>query len=69
MKNNYSFFRDQRSKDSCKTYGSINFHYIFPLSGKLKPTTAFMMGKLKINGDLQKAMKLEKLMKLLKNKV
>lgn len=39
------------------------------LTGKLKPTTAFMMGKLKISGDMQKAMKLEKMMKSLKNKV
>jgi len=31
-------------------------------SGKLKPTTAFMTGKLKLEGDMGKAMKLEKLM-------
>ena len=31
-------------------------------SGKLKPTTAFMTGKMKIQGDMGKAMKLEKLM-------
>jgi len=31
-------------------------------SGKLKPTTAFMTGKLKLTGDMGKAMKLEKLM-------
>merc|ERR1739848_371464 len=31
-------------------------------SGKLKPTTAFMTGKLKLEGDVGKAMKLEKLM-------
>merc|ERR1711971_243393 len=31
-------------------------------SGKLKPTTAFMTGKLKLSGDMGKAMKLEKLM-------
>lgn len=43
----------------------VNFFII----GKLKPTTAFMMGKLKISGDLQKAMKLEKMMKSLKSKL
>ena len=32
------------------------------LIGKLKPTTAFMTGKLKMQGDMGKAMKLEKLM-------
>merc|ERR1712018_712173 len=31
-------------------------------SGKLKPTTAFMTGKLKLEGDMGKAMKLERLM-------
>uniref|UniRef100_V9IGM2 SCP2 domain-containing protein n=2 Tax=Apis cerana TaxID=7461 RepID=V9IGM2_APICE len=38
-------------------------------SGKLKPASAFVMGKLKISGNLQKAMKLEKLMQLLKSKL
>lgn len=32
-------------------------------AGKLKPTNAFMTGKLKIQGDLQTALKLEKLLK------
>ena len=31
-------------------------------AGELKPTSAFMMGKLKIKGDMGMAMKLEKLM-------
>ena len=30
--------------------------------GKASPTTSFMMGKLKIKGDMALAMKLEKLM-------
>ncbi|KAK7868965.1 hypothetical protein R5R35_002597 [Gryllus longicercus] len=38
-------------------------------SGKLKPASAFMTGKLKIKGDLTKALKLEKLMGNLKSKV
>lgn len=37
--------------------------------GKLKPAGAFMTGKLKISGNLQKAMKLEKLMSSLKSKL
>ncbi|XP_013172643.1 PREDICTED: hydroxysteroid dehydrogenase-like protein 2 isoform X1 [Papilio xuthus] len=53
--------------DATLTMDSTNFAEMF--AGKLKPTTAFMMGKLKISGDLQKAMKLEKMMKSLKNKV
>ncbi|CAH2036974.1 unnamed protein product, partial [Iphiclides podalirius] len=53
--------------DATLTMDSTNFAEMF--AGKLKPTTAFMMGKLKINGDLQKAMKLEKMMKSLKTKV
>ncbi|XP_047506924.1 hydroxysteroid dehydrogenase-like protein 2 isoform X1 [Pieris napi] len=44
-------------------------HFAEMFAGKLKPTTAFMMGKLKISGDLPKAMKLEKLMKSLKSKL
>lgn len=40
---------------------SDNFNKMF--GGKLKPSTAFMMGKLKIQGDMTMAIKLEKLMK------
>lgn len=39
------------SSDFCKMF-----------AGQLKPTNAFMMGKLKIKGDMGLAMKLEKLM-------
>ncbi|XP_026751288.2 hydroxysteroid dehydrogenase-like protein 2 isoform X2 [Galleria mellonella] len=53
--------------DATLTMDGANFADMF--AGKLKPTTAFMMGKLKIAGDIQKAMKLEKMMKSLKNKV
>ncbi|XP_047529559.1 hydroxysteroid dehydrogenase-like protein 2 isoform X1 [Vanessa atalanta] len=53
--------------DATLTMDSNNFADMF--AGKLKATNAFMMGKLKIKGDLQKAMKLEKMMKSLKNKV
>lgn len=49
------------------TMSSKDFFDMF--SGKLKATTAFMSGKLKIKGDLQKAMKLEKLMGSLKSKL
>lgn len=38
-------------------------------TGKLKPTAAFMTGKLKIKGDMGKAMKLEKLMSQMKGKL
>ncbi|XP_003742554.1 hydroxysteroid dehydrogenase-like protein 2 [Galendromus occidentalis] len=38
-------------------------------TGKLKPTAAFMTGKLKIKGDMGKAMKLEKLMSQMKGKM
>ncbi|XP_053607539.1 hydroxysteroid dehydrogenase-like protein 2 isoform X1 [Plodia interpunctella] len=53
--------------DATLTMDSNHFADLF--AGKLKATTAFMMGKLKISGDVQKAMKLEKMMKSLKNKV
>jgi len=42
------------------TLDSANFGKMF--SGKLKPTTAFMTGKLKIAGNMGKAMALEKMM-------
>ncbi|XP_032522736.2 hydroxysteroid dehydrogenase-like protein 2 isoform X1 [Danaus plexippus] len=57
----------KHAPDATLTMDSTNFADMF--AGKLKPTTAFMMGKLKIKGDMQKAMKLEKMMKSLKAKV
>lgn len=44
-------------------------HFFDMFSGKLKASSAFMTGKLKISGDLPKAMKLEKLMGSLKSKL
>ena len=49
------------SPDVVMSLTSDNFVKMF--SGKLKPSTAFMMGKLKIQGDMTMAIKLEKLMK------
>jgi len=47
--------------------------YIFTIlqicAGKLKATAAFMTGKLKIKGDMGKAMKLEKLMGAMQSKL
>ena len=42
------------------TLSTADFGKMF--AGKLKPTTAFMTGKLKIEGNMGKAMSLEKLM-------
>ncbi|XP_011638942.1 hydroxysteroid dehydrogenase-like protein 2 [Pogonomyrmex barbatus] len=53
--------------DATLTMDSENFYAMF--SGKLKPTSAFMTGKLNISGNIQKAMKLEKLMSSLKSKL
>ncbi|XP_039287045.1 hydroxysteroid dehydrogenase-like protein 2 isoform X2 [Nilaparvata lugens] len=53
--------------DATLTMDSNDFYKMF--SGKLKPAAAFMTGKLKISGNLQKAMKLEKLMSALKAKL
>ncbi|XP_065350355.1 hydroxysteroid dehydrogenase-like protein 2 [Cloeon dipterum] len=44
-------------------------HFADMFAGKLKPAGAFMTGKLKISGNIQKAMKLEKLMGHLKAKM
>ena len=46
------FFKSKKKSNVLFLYGV----------GKLKPTTAFMTGKLKLEGDMGKAMKLEKLM-------
>ncbi|XP_017009640.2 hydroxysteroid dehydrogenase-like protein 2 [Drosophila takahashii] len=53
--------------DATLTMNSNNFFDMF--SGKLKAAPAYMTGKLKISGDFQKALKLEKLMKALKSKL
>lgn len=53
--------------DAVLTMKSKNFTDMF--EGRLKAAPAFMSGKLKISGDLQKAMKLEKLMKSLKSRL
>ena len=37
--------------------------FLAMFQGKLKPTNAFMTGKLKLSGDMGKAMALEKMMK------
>jgi len=46
--------------DCTMSMSSTNFEKMF--SGKLKPTSAFMTGKLKLEGNMGKAMALEKLM-------
>ncbi|XP_023311958.1 hydroxysteroid dehydrogenase-like protein 2 [Anoplophora glabripennis] len=55
------------SPDAVLTIDSEQFFNMF--NGKLKPATAYLMGKLKITGNLQKALKLEKLMTSLKSKL
>nr|XP_022916784.1 hydroxysteroid dehydrogenase-like protein 2 [Onthophagus taurus] len=50
--------------DVTLTMDSKNFLKMF--DGKLKPTTAYMTGKLKIKGNLQVALKLDKIMGELK---
>ncbi|KAJ3644884.1 hypothetical protein Zmor_022585 [Zophobas morio] len=53
--------------DATLTMDTKNFFSMF--SGNLKPASAFMTGKLKISGNMQKAMKLDKLMSSLKSKL
>uniref|UniRef100_A0A6M2DH14 Hydroxysteroid dehydrogenase-like protein 2 n=1 Tax=Xenopsylla cheopis TaxID=163159 RepID=A0A6M2DH14_XENCH len=57
----------KQKADAVLTMDTENFLKMF--GGQLKPAVAYMMGKLKISGDLQKAMKLEKLMAKLKSKL
>lgn len=56
----------ETTPDATLTMDSKDFFNM--LSGQLKPANAFLSGKLKINGDMRKAMKMEKLMSALKNK-
>nr|CAI5823001.1 unnamed protein product [Callosobruchus analis] len=44
-------------------------HFFSMFTGKMKPATAYMMGKIKVQGNLQQALKLEKLMSSLKAKL
>lgn len=53
--------------DATLTMDGGNFFKMF--NGKLKPATAYMTGKLKIKGNIQTALKLEKLMSSLKSKL
>jgi len=53
--------------DATLTMTSDNFNKMF--AGKLKPTAAFMSGRLKISGNMGKAMKLEKLMGKMQSKL
>ena len=43
--------------------------FVKMFKGELNPTQAFMVGQLKIKGDMMIAMKLEKLMKTMKSKL
>jgi len=51
------------------TFTSDNETFMNMFTGKLKPTSAFMSGKLKLKGDMALAMKLEKLMSQMKSKL
>lgn len=53
--------------DVVMTMDSADFIKMF--SGKLKPTMAFMSGKLKIKGDMGLAIKMEKMMAMMKSKL
>uniref|UniRef100_A0A8C2I464 Hydroxysteroid dehydrogenase-like protein 2 n=1 Tax=Cyprinus carpio TaxID=7962 RepID=A0A8C2I464_CYPCA len=53
--------------DVIMTLDSSDFIKMF--EGKLKPTMAFMSGKLKIKGDMGLAIKLEKMMAMMKSKL
>lgn len=55
------------SADATFAMDGNNFFKMF--TGAIKPTTAFMTGKLKISGDMGKALKLEKLMGKMKSKL
>lgn len=53
--------------DVVMTMDSADFTKMF--AGKIKPTVAFMSGKLKIKGDMGLAIKMEKMMAMMKSKL
>uniref|UniRef100_A0A3P9HGZ2 Hydroxysteroid dehydrogenase-like protein 2 n=1 Tax=Oryzias latipes TaxID=8090 RepID=A0A3P9HGZ2_ORYLA len=59
IESTFNAIRGVLSEDVVKSTQGV---YRFDLSGKLKPTLAFMSGKLQIKGDMTLAIKLEKLM-------
>uniref|UniRef100_A0A3Q2FV61 Hydroxysteroid dehydrogenase-like protein 2 n=1 Tax=Cyprinodon variegatus TaxID=28743 RepID=A0A3Q2FV61_CYPVA len=59
IESTFDVIRGVLNEDVVKSTQGI---YRFDLSGKLKPTMAFMSGKLRIKGDMTLAIKLEKLM-------
>lgn len=60
--NNAEVLQDASSAAQCKlTMSNDNFHKF--LAGKLNGMTAYMTGKLKIQGDMTKALKLENIVK------
>ena len=46
----------------------INLNFLPSTLGKLKPASAFMTGKMKLQGDMGKALKLEKVMGQMKSR-
>ncbi|XP_006906173.1 hydroxysteroid dehydrogenase-like protein 2 isoform X3 [Pteropus alecto] len=75
-----TWFLDLKSKSGNVGYGEPSDHadvvmsmstddFVKMFSGKLKPTMAFMSGKLKIKGNMALAIKLEKLMNQLQAKL
>lgn len=50
-------------------FTSDNETFMEMFGGKLKPTSAFLSGKLKLKGDMSLAMKLEKLMSQMRSKL
>jgi putative sterol carrier protein len=63
----FTFFAGDAGQGEPPTAADVTFsldkeNFVAMFTGKLKPTAAFMKGKLKIKGDMLKAMKLESLM-------
>jgi len=54
--------KGEASTPADSTFVMKDEHFQQMFAGKLKPASAFMSGKMKIQGDMGKAMKLEKLM-------
>jgi len=61
--------RGEATAGADATFKMSSDDFLKMFGGKLKPAAAFMTGKMKLSGDMGKAMKLEKMMGKLKSKL
>ncbi|WP_025026566.1 SCP2 sterol-binding domain-containing protein [Caldalkalibacillus mannanilyticus] len=63
IQDNQAVFTNEAKEEPKATFVLSDKNFVKLVEGNLNPTTAFMMGKIKIKGDLSAAMKLQSLLK------